>query len=230
MLHPNSNISDHVINQNLDNYITEIQISLINIKETKSEFIKWWNHESGAASEISRNCRNSYSVRDDVIRKSFKYTIVIQFYAILKDNQSKCLDNLYNVFKKSSHSKFLETIYKPIWDDYKTYYKNEIERLIINRNNYYGHLSKKQPVHDVLEQGNSVGVKLNRIKDPKFWLIEYDDICSDMKLFSENSLNYLSSLISIINFSNIPDDGVYESFINNPNKHISDFKSNNKLG
>jgi len=229
MLHPNPDLSEIVINPDLHTYITEIQISLINIKETRNEFIKWWNYDKNEASEVSRNCRNSFSVRDDIIRKSFKYTIIIQLYAIIKDNQSKCLDKIYSNFKKSSHSKFFESIYNPLWDEYKNHHKTDIERLIINRNNYYGHLSKKQPIHNLLEQGNSAGVRLNRIKEAKYWLIEYDDICSEMKIFSFDSLNYLSNLVAIINFSNIPDAGVYNSFVNNVDKHLSDFRKKNRL-
>ena len=56
-------LKNKVINAELHKYLSEIQTTLFSIKETKNEFIKWWNYETNQASEISRNCRNEFKTR-----------------------------------------------------------------------------------------------------------------------------------------------------------------------
>lgn len=229
MLQSDPDLKNKVINLDLHKYLGELEIAIIGIKVAKEEFCKWWNCETSQASELSRDCRNTYKVRDDVIRNSLKYSIIIQLYSILKDNQSKCFDKVYPEFRKTSHQKVIEGIFKPLWDEFVNHHKAEIDRLIINRNNYFAHLSKRQPVNEILEQGNFGGEKVERKKEYKFWLIEYDDICNQMSIFSKERLNYLMNLLKILDFSNIPDEGIYDSIACNIEKHLSDFRKRNEL-
>lgn len=229
MLQSDTQLQDKVMNPELHKYLGEMKIAIIRIKEAKEELCKWWDYEANQASELSRSCRQSFQVRDDVVRNSLKFSIIVQLYSILKDNQSKCFDKIFNEFRKSSHQKVIEGIFKPLWDEFLKHHNEEIDRLIINRNNYFGHISKRQPVNAILEQGNFAGKVVERNKEYKFWLIEYDDICKQMKIFSINSLNYLSNLTQLLDFSNAPDDDFFKLFVHNIENHLKDFRNQNKL-
>lgn len=204
------------LDSDLHVYTAEISVFISRTTEAKEQLKILWNIQDSCASEIARDIRKSYGIRDNSLRQSLKISAITSLYSVLNDNQSKCFARILSLYKKGPLNQILLNLYKPLWEAYEVRYKAEILRLSVNRNNYYAHISKKKPTNEILTWEGIPG---------KYTIINYSDIISDINdsIFSSQSVRYLNGLQSLLSMAQ--EQQIFETMVKNIPQHLNEFKS-----
>ena len=203
------------LDYDLEVYMAENSVFLDKLIGAKDQLKLLWNVEGDCASDIAREIRHTYKIRDHYLRQSLSVTVIISLYSVLSDNQSKCFARLLGLYKRGPLSQILTGLYKPLWEAYEQHYKQEILRLAVNRNNYYAHISKNKPTNEILSWEAVPG---------KYRIINFSDIIGDFpeSIFSDQSLKYLEGLHMLLNFAQ--EKEIHDSMRNDIVGHLDQFR------
>lgn len=208
------------LDYDLEVYLAEIQGFLLRAVDAKAQLRLLWDNEEYCASDVAICIRKEHKIRDDILRQSLKSTAINSLYSILDDNQSKCFARLLKLHKKGPLAQVLVGLYQPLWEDYKSYYKQEFLRLAVNRNNYYAHVSRDKTTNEILSWDKVHG---------KHSILNHSDVTgiASGSIFSDQSLDYLQGLCSLLNFAQ--ETEIHLSMVNDIDGHLAELRKMHPL-